>query len=347
MSDEALRIVEPHSSALPKYISQCLAFLGIPARGPRRMGADYVYLFSVQPAAPQCQANALRLPLRVWKDKIGGIGVHRIANDLAVDRCSPAPRIAKSFEYIDTAPFGDNNPIAMDIEGARGAGRILMRCERSLTVKARKNSEGVDAFARSPGKGDVAFIEAEHLGSLDEPRVPRRTRRTDRVVRSSDSHVQRDLASRVIGDSPRIMVMRPVVGVVVVPLDFVDLIFRFDIPVLGHSDINADSRSIEFVHFQPGMGNRFTGRIDADTSGPCSTSDVSLGLVLGRWKIADTGERFSEVPDLVRLHSTAALEQGLAKFIPSVSVGRGEANPRDDNSLIIRERAGTILSDHV
>ena len=78
-----------------------------------------------------------------------------------------------------------------------------------------------------------------------------------------------------------------------------------------------------------------------------------LLLVLQLVEVADAGQRFADVADVVLLHAAAAVEQGFAKFGQRVAVRRGEPDAGDHNPLMVVEgswawicrRSGFSLTD--
>ena len=109
-------------------------------------------------------------------------------------------------------------PLRSRVERPRGLGRIVVRGERPLALEAGEDAERANAFRDAAGERDVALAEPQHLRALDQPGVARGTGGADRVVRAGDAHVERDLAGRVVGHGPRVVVVRPDLRVVVEPL---------------------------------------------------------------------------------------------------------------------------------
>ena len=58
-----------------------------------------------------------------------------------------------------------------------------------------------------------------------------------------------------------------------------------------------------------------------------------LLLVLQLVEVADAGERFADVADIVLLHAAAAGEERFAKLGQRIAIRRGEPDAGDDNSL--------------
>ena len=129
-------------------------------------------------------------------------------------------------------------------------------------------------------------------------------------------------------------------GVVVVAFDFVDFVFGFDVAVLGDADVDADAFAVDVGPIEAGIGDGFLSAIDADAAGAGAAADFFSLLVLQLVEVADAGERFADVADVVLLHAAAAVEEGVAIFGQRVAVRRGEADAGDDNPLMVVERAG-------
>ena len=66
--------------------------------------------------------------------------------------------------------------VAIDVEGARGLGRIVVRGQRALALEAGEDAERVNAFRDAAGQGHVALAQPQHLGALDHARRCRRRR---------------------------------------------------------------------------------------------------------------------------------------------------------------------------
>ena len=58
-------------------------------------------------------------------------------------------------------------------------------------------------------------------------------------------HADRHLARGVVGDRPRVRVVRPELHVVVVRAKVGDLVFRLDVAVLGRAHVDADSGLVD------------------------------------------------------------------------------------------------------
>ena len=169
-----------------------------------------------------------------------------------------------------------------------------------LAVETGEDAEGVNALRDPAAQGDVAVAQPQHLHPLDDPRVARRAGRPQRVMRSGNPQVQRNLAGRVVGHGPRIVMVRPILGVVIIPLEEVDFVLRLDVAMLGHAHVDADRRAIDVFPIQSGVGDGLVGAVDADAAGPGAAPQVLAALVAEFVEIADPRHRGAEVADLVR-----------------------------------------------
>lgn len=88
--DEALGVVEECPIGAGKGLPKRGAFLRITLAGTGGVGADNVDLIGAKTGAEKGQFHAFLLPLGVGKDKVGGVGIDRIADQFAVDLCAAA-----------------------------------------------------------------------------------------------------------------------------------------------------------------------------------------------------------------------------------------------------------------
>ena len=133
--------------------------------------------------------------------------------------------------------------------------------------------------------------------------------------------------------------MRPKLRVVVVPLQFIDLVFGFDVPVFGHTHVNTDPRTIGVFPVDSRVIDRLMGAINTDTSRPRSPPHFFSFLVTEFVEVTDTGQCLAYVADLVRHHPAASLEKAFAEHTKIVSIGRSQADAGDHDPLFVcRER---------
>lgn len=343
--DVAFGVVDSSLGEFAEDVSKRRAFLGIARRRAGRVSADDVDVGRLEPGFFERQIHALGLTFWVWQNKIGRVGVHRIADQFADDVGVTFLGITEPLEHIQTTAFGDHDPVSLGIKRTRRFGRVVVSGQGILRIEAGKDPKGVNRFARPAGDRHVAFFQTQHLRPLDDPRVAGRTGRTDRIVRPGDSQIQCDLAGGIVGHRARIVVMRPNVGVVIETFDHKDFVFRFHVPVLGHTDIDSDSAAIDIFPINTARGDRLVGRIDTDTAGPGAAADIFFGLVFFIVKIANARQRFSEISNFVRPHAAATGQQRFSIGIPIVPVGGGQSDPGDDDPLRIGKRGGAIRGD--
>ena len=133
-------------------------------------------------------------------------------------------------------------------------------------------------------------------------------------MRTCDTHVQRHLPGRAVGYRPRVVVVRPVLDVVIVLAEVVNLVFGLDVAVLGGADVNADPAFVEGVEGQAGIDDRFLRAVDGDGAGAGAAAHFLFLLVAQLVEIADLGQDLAHVAGL-ELHDTAdPVEEVLAKL---------------------------------
>ena len=238
------------------------------------MRADDIDLLGRQAGPFESQLHALRLPLGVGQHEVGRVGVHRVADDLAVDLRAARLRVAQPLQHEHAAAFGHDDAVAVQVEGPGGLRRVVVFGQRALAAKAGKDPERVDALRHAAGQRHVALAQPQHLHALDQPGVARGTGGPDRVVRAGDPQVQRDLAGRVVGHGARVVVVRPELRVVVVPFEFEDLVLGLDVAVLGHAQIDADPRRVDVRPIESRVVDRLVGAVHADAAGAGAATQV-------------------------------------------------------------------------
>ena len=127
VADEALRVVEQRVAAVvAPHLPQGLALLGVAGGGARGVRADDVDVVGVHSRPAQRQADALGLAIGIGQDEVGGVAVHRVADDLAVDLRAAGPGVAEPFEHEHAAALGHHDAVAVEIEGPRGLRRVVV-----------------------------------------------------------------------------------------------------------------------------------------------------------------------------------------------------------------------------
>ena len=85
-------------------------------------------------------------------------------------------------------------------------------------------------------------------------------------MRSGDPEIHGDLAGRIIEDGPGVMVVGPVIDIVIVLADVVDLVFRLHGAVLGQTDIDPGGGAVIVRKIDPRIGQGLIGAVDADAN---------------------------------------------------------------------------------
>ena len=119
----------------------------------------------------------------IRQNKIAGVAVHRVAGQFAVDRRAPLSGVAVTFENVEAAPFGDDDPVAIAIERAARLGRVIIFCQGTLAGKTGKDAKRAYTFRHTASDRHIAFAEHQHLSPLDHPRVACGTGGSDRIMR--------------------------------------------------------------------------------------------------------------------------------------------------------------------
>ena len=160
-------------------------------------------------------AHTLRLPFRVGEDVVAGIGVDTIARDFRDDVSTTRLSIAQTFKGINRATFRNDNTVAVFIEGSARFVRVCVFRKRTLAFEARKNSKGLNTLAHTPCERKINFVQAQHLHRLNQTCIPRRTRGSNRVMRTRDAGIDCNFTRRIIRDCAWIVVVRPVTHIVI------------------------------------------------------------------------------------------------------------------------------------
>ena len=333
MPDETLRVVDRQPGRIAKHLPDRHALFNVSLRGRRRVGAQDVDRLRLQLGPLQGQPHALGLSFRIRQHEVAGIGVDGVAHNLAVDLRTPPEGVGQPLEGAQASPFGDHNPIAGEIEGARGAGWLGMRRQRPLAVEAGEDAESVNALRHTPHNRQVDIAQPELLHPLDEANVPRGTRRPQRVVRPGNSQAEGHLARRVVRHRAGIVVVRPDLGVVVELRDLVDLVLGLDVAVLGDPQVDAHPIPGNSLPVQPGVANRLVRTIDRNGPGPRPPPHFFALLVTQLIESADPGQHRTHVAGLERDHPRLPCQQVLPVFGQAVANRTGEADARDHNPL--------------
>ncbi len=163
MADKALRVVESRAVRAAEDQPQGDAFLRVAGGGAGGVCAHHVDAIGGDPGPLERRVHALRLPLGIGQDKIAGVAVHRIADELAMNSRAAGFGVRQPFEHVQAASFGDDDASAVQIERPRRLGRIVMPGQCALALEAGENSERADAFRHAASDRHVAFAQQQHL----------------------------------------------------------------------------------------------------------------------------------------------------------------------------------------
>ena len=148
------------------------------------MAADNVDVGRLHTGPRQGQPHAFRLPVTVGQHEVAGVGVHCVADDLAVNLRAAGQRIGKPLEDAQPAPFGDDNPVAVLVERAGGLRRIVVMGQSPFRLKAGEDAKRVDALRNAPRDRQIDLAQPQHLDAVNQirrcrPHRPRRPSNAD------------------------------------------------------------------------------------------------------------------------------------------------------------------------
>ena len=146
----------------------------------------------------------------------------------------------------------------------------------ALGAEAGEDSESVDALAHAAADRQVDLAQAQHLRRVDQPQVARGAGGPDRVGGPGDAQVQRDFAGGVVGDRPRVVIMRPEFDVVVEFGNRMDLVLRLHVAVLGAADVDAHPVGRPGAEIETGVLEGLPGAVDADAARPGVPTRISF-----------------------------------------------------------------------
>jgi len=339
VADVAFGVIDERVVGTAEDAAEGVALLDVAAGGGGGVGADNVDLLGIDAGAIEGHGHATGLLHGIGKHKIAGVAVHGVAGQFAVDFGATTGGIGVALEDVEAAAFGDDDAVAVAVEGAAGERGIFVGGESALAGETGKNAEGADAFGDAAGDGNVAFAEHQHLSALDHAGVACGTGGTDGVVGAGDAHVERDLAGGVIGDGTGIVVVGPDFDVVVEGFDLVDFVFGLDVAMLGDADVDAHPSEVDVGPVEARVGDGFVGAINGDASCSCTTAELFAFLVLEFVEVALAGEGVADVADLVVIDAAFASQEGRSIVRQRIAVGGGESDAGNHDALVILNAA--------
>ncbi len=331
VADVALRVVDVDAVRVAEHLADGAAFDHVSRRCRGRVGRDQVDLRRFDSGVLEGQPDAAVLPGRIRVDEIRAVGVDAVAEDLAIDARTAPLGILETLEGVEATTLGDHDPVAVAIERPRGARGVRVFGQRPLGGEAGEDSEGVDALGDAPGQGQVDLSQLQHLGAVHEPQVAGRAGAPEAVGRAVERQVERDLAGRVVGHGAGVVVVGPVAQVEVVLADVVDFGFGLDVAVLGRAGVDTDARRVELRALERRVPQGFVRTPDRDAAGARAASGLLALLVAQRIEVADAGQGFAEVADLIGPDARAAGQEVRAHLGEVVAVRARETDAGDDD----------------
>ena len=129
--------------------------------------------------------------------------------------------------------------------------------------------------------------------------------------------------------------MRPIRTVVIILLDFVNLILRLDVPVFRHTDIDADGAFIDAIPVQARVRDRLADAIHGKASSARAAANLSFGTILSYIAMANARDGLTEITNLVRDYPAHSVKKRVSEFREVVAVGGGKPHACDNNTLRI------------
>ena len=210
--------------------------------------------------------------------------------------------------------------------------------QRALALKAGKNSKRVNAFRNATHDGQIDFVQAQHLYTIDNARIASGAGCTKRQMRTRDSQVEGDLSGGIIGDGTWVVVVRPNFGIVRKLGDLVDFVLGFHVAVFGDSQKHAGAIFPDGFPVELGVFDRLVRAKYRDRTGSGASSDLFALLVAQFVKLAHAGENIAHIACLEVDHSRLAFEQILAKFAQRIAGGGRQADSGNDDAIFVALR---------
>ena len=195
-----------------------------------------------------------------------------------------------------------------------------MGAERPLALKARKDSEGLDALGDATRQSKIDFAQAKHLQGLDQAGVTCSAGRADGVVGARDACINCNLTRWVVGHGAGIVMVRPKLGVVVELRDIIDLVLRFYIPMFGRAYVDADPALVIIFKVESAARDRFASCEDCDAASACADTEFLAGLVFFRIEVTNAcghladGSFWPHVAHVDHLYTCDPIEKVLTIF---------------------------------
>ncbi len=159
-------------------------------------------------------------------------------------------------------------------------------------------------------------------------------------MRATDAQANCHLAGRIVGHGARIVVMGPDRRVVSEPRDFVDLVFRLHVAVLGDADKDAHPLFGDAAPIEAPVDDGLVGTVNGQRSRPRPAPQILFLLIAEDIAAADSRQYPAHVARLVIDDARAAFEEALAKLLQIVAVRRGQPDARNHDAVSVGQRVG-------
>src|SRR5690606_28670814 len=102
----------------------------------------------------------------VGRGDVVGVRAHADAGDLGVDARTARGGVLRALEDDDASALAEDEPVAGDVVGARGAGRVVVAGGQGAHLRERRDRHGVDGRLGAAGDDDVGAAGADHLDGV-------------------------------------------------------------------------------------------------------------------------------------------------------------------------------------
>ena len=126
--------------------------------------------------------------------------------------------------------------------------------------------------------------------------------------------------------------MRPELRVVAELGNAVNFVFRFDVPVFGDTDVNADARFVRRFPIDSGIDNGFVRAVNRDASRTRARAQLAARLIFFRVKVTNPRRVFAHITHVDLANVRLACEQVCAKFGKRVPVRSRQSDTCDNDA---------------
>ena len=153
-----------------EYIANRARLDRVVQRGTGAVRADVVDVLRLQAGVAQRSPHRPRraLALRVRRGDVKGVCSAPAAEHLGVDPRAPRARLFERFEDADDRALAEDEAVAVAVEGARGARRLVVAPRERLHVGQAGNPQRRDVRFGAAGQDQLRLAAEQQLAAVDE-----------------------------------------------------------------------------------------------------------------------------------------------------------------------------------